>query len=188
MLLDELLPEYQFNERHRILIHAPPERALEAVKQATPGEMPLVRTLFTIRSLPAILARRQGLPTEKTKPLYEQMLTSRFLFLAEGVGREVVGGEISQMWKPLGGSAPTIRDARQFVAFEEPGYAKVAMNFFVEPAEGGTQLTTETRIMTTDAVSRRRFALYWRVIYPGSALIRRSWLRAAKRRAEGAPG
>jgi hypothetical protein len=188
MLLDELLPEYQFNERHRILIHAPPERALEAVKQATPGEMPLVRTLFTVRSLPAILARRQGLPTEKTKPLYEQMPASGFLFLAEGPGREVVGSEIGQMWKPLGGSAPTIRDARQFVAFEEPGYAKVAMNFFVEPADRGTRLTTETRIMTTDAVSRRRFALYWRVIYPGSALIRRSWLRAAKRRAEGAPG
>jgi hypothetical protein len=62
---------------------APPERALEAVKQATPAEMPLVRTLFTVRSLPAILARRQGLPTEKTKPLYEQMLASGFHFLAE---------------------------------------------------------------------------------------------------------
>jgi hypothetical protein len=72
MLLDELLPEYQFNEGHRILIHAPPERALKAVKQATPAEMPLVHTLFTVRSLPAILARRQGLPTEKTKPLYDR--------------------------------------------------------------------------------------------------------------------
>jgi len=121
MLLDELLPEYQFNERHRILIHAPPERALEAVKQATPGEMPLVRTLFTVRSLPAILARRQGLPTDKTKPLYEQMLGSGFIFLAEGADREVVGGEIGQMCKPFGSSAPAIRDARQFVAFEEPG-------------------------------------------------------------------
>ena len=98
----------------------------------------------------------------------------------------MVGGEIGQMWKPLGGSAPTIRDTRQFVAFEEPGYAKVAMNFFVEPADRGTWLTSETRVMTTDAISRRRFALYWRVIYPGSAYIRRSWLRAAKRRAEGA--
>ncbi len=100
----------------------------------------------------------------------------------------VVGGEIGQMWKPLGGSASAIRDVRQFVAFEEPGYAKVAMNFFVEPADRGSRLTTETCVMTTDAISRRRFALYWRVIYPGSALIRRSWLRAAKRRAEGAPG
>ena len=29
-----------------------------------------------------------------------------------------------------------------------------------------------------------RFALYWRVIYPGSALIRRMWLRALRLRAE----
>jgi len=42
MLLDELLAEYQFNEKHRILIHAPPERALEAVKQAMPGEIALL--------------------------------------------------------------------------------------------------------------------------------------------------
>ncbi|HYW41393.1 MAG TPA: hypothetical protein VE959_00970 [Bryobacteraceae bacterium] len=32
------------------------------------------------------------------------------------------------------------------------------------------------------------FAAYWRMIYPGSALIRRMWLRAIKRRAEGGIG
>jgi hypothetical protein len=30
----------------------------------------------------------------------------------------------------------------------------------------------------------RRFALYWRAIYPSSALIRRMWLRAIRERAE----
>ncbi len=45
-------------------------------------------------------------------------------------------------------------------------------------------LTTETRVFATDSRARRRFAVYWRVIYPGSALIRRSWLDAIKRRAE----
>jgi len=34
---------------------------------------------------------------------------------------------------------------------------------------------------------RQRFQLYWRVIYPGSALIRRMWLRAIKQRAEALP-
>ena len=46
MLLDQIMPEYEFNERHERLLSAPAERALEAVKQATPGEMPLVRLLF----------------------------------------------------------------------------------------------------------------------------------------------
>jgi hypothetical protein len=40
----------------------------------------------------------------------------------------------------------------------------------------------------TDRAYRRVFAAYWRVIYPGSALIRRMWLRAVKRRAESPVG
>jgi hypothetical protein len=48
-------------------------------------------------------------------------------------------------------------------------------------------LTTETRVFATDAPTRRKFAAYWRVIYPGSALIRMMWLRAIKQRAEKTP-
>ena len=60
------------------------------------------------------------------------------------------------------------------------------MNFRMEDEGGGwTRLTTETRIYATDASARRRFAAYWRLIYPGSALIRRTWLRAIRERAEG---
>jgi hypothetical protein len=39
-------------------------------------------------------------------------------------------------------------------------------------------------VVATDAASRRRFGFYWRLIQPGSALVRRGWLAAAKRRAE----
>jgi len=66
-----------------------------------------------------------------------------------------------------------------------PRFAKTAMNFLVEEEEGGwCRLATETRVLGTDDGARRRFAVYWRVIYPGSALIRRMWLRAVKERAE----
>jgi len=40
----------------------------------------------------------------------------------------------------------------------------------------------ERRVCANDASSRRKFALYWRVIDPGSAIIRRMWLRAIERR------
>lgn len=185
MLLDELMPEYLLCQIHRILIDTPTERALEAAKRVTLGDMPLVRLLSTIRSLPGILARGGGLPTTVTEPLFAQMMDSGFIFLGEEQGREVVVGAIGQMWQPRGGlSLLSVRDGRGFVAFDEPGYAKAAMNFFVEPRYGGTVLRTETRVLTTDAASRRKFGLYWKVIHPGSAAIRRSWLRAAKRRAE----
>jgi hypothetical protein len=32
--------------------------------------------------------------------------------------------------------------------------------------------------------AHRTFAVYWRIIRPGSGIIRRSWLEAIKRRAE----
>jgi hypothetical protein len=45
-------------------------------------------------------------------------------------------------------------------------------------------ITTETRVAATDDGARRSFKRYWRLIAPGSALIRVVWLRAIRRRAE----
>lgn len=60
------------------------------------------------------------------------------------------------------------------------------MNFFVRTdGRGGSFVSTDTRVYANDDSSRRRFAMYWRVIYPGSSLIRVMWLRAIQRRAEG---
>jgi len=59
------------------------------------------------------------------------------------------------------------------------------MNFVVEPeGEGWSQVTTETRIFAPEASVRRKFGAYWRVIYPGSSLLRIGWLEAIRRRAE----
>jgi hypothetical protein len=69
---------------------------------------------------------------------------------------------------------------------------KIVLAFDLKETDGRTRLTTETRIKATDAAARRRFRLYWLAIGPGSAMTRRSLLRAVKRRAEGpdtaAPG
>jgi len=72
-------------------------------------------------------------------------------------------------WQLLGG-----------LGAREGSRAKVALDF---RAEGG-ELSTETRIWLTDAAARRRFRAYGIVVRPFSGLVRRSWLRAAKRRAE----
>jgi hypothetical protein len=57
------------------------------------------------------------------------------------------------------------------------------MNFRVSPdGPHASIVSTETRVFAGSAPTRRRFAAYWRVIYPGSALIRRMWLRAIERR------
>jgi hypothetical protein len=58
------------------------------------------------------------------------------------------------------------------------------MNFVITP-EGpkASIVSTETRVFATSPEASRRFAAYWRTIYPGSAIIRRMWLRAIRKRA-----
>jgi hypothetical protein len=61
----------------------------------------------------------------------------------------------------------------QFTAFTDPGYAKIAFSIRVEPDRLRPNLViTKTRAATTDACSRRRFAVYCKLIGPCSALIR----------------
>ena len=183
--LDELLPDFDVEETHTRRVGASPAAALAAVRAATPGEMPLVQLLYGLRSAPALLTRRRGLRRERGRPLWEQMLQSGFLSLVDE-DDEIVLGYAGQPWKLSGGARPGVSSVVAWEWFAIPGYVKAAMSFRAEPADGGTLLTTETRVLATDESSRRRFGRYWRVIRPGSGAIRRSWLRAAAHRAEAA--
>jgi hypothetical protein len=118
-LLEDLLPRYDFDEVHTRVV-APPDRVFEAVKAVTLDEMPLVRLLFALRSLPARLAGGRGLPQAKDEPLFAQMVEFGFTGLAEDPRREVVAGVVAQLWK-RGGKAASIADGGEFVAFDRPG-------------------------------------------------------------------
>ena len=176
--IEELLREYEFVERHSVPLAVPAGEALAAVKTVTPGDMWLVRALFALRSLPALVRRGGGLPREKTRPLAEQMIGFGFVPLRDD-GEELALGFVGQPWRITGGSMPKLRSAEEWRAFDRPGYVKAVMNFTAD----GARLATETRIHATDEASRRRFARYWRVIKPFSCVIRLVWLRAAARAA-----
>jgi hypothetical protein len=183
--LAELLPAYDFNEVHVRWVEAPPERVYQAIKDVTAGEMPLVRLLFAIRSLPGKLTGKGQLPAAKHESLYAQMVGFGFTVLDEQPARELVLGIVDQAWKVDGGQTAAIRGRGDFLAFAVPGFIKAAMSFELAEQAGGTHVRTETRVQATDRSTRRKFGRYWRLIRPGSGAIRRSWLRAAKRRAEG---
>jgi len=91
-------------------------------------------------------------------------------------------GAVAQFWRLSPAPAPDIRDGADLIAFNSPGYAKAVMSFEIAPDGAGSRLLTETRVQATDAAARRSFRLYWLVIRAGSGLIRRSILRAVKRR------
>lgn len=181
--LDDFLPEYQFSERHEVQVKAPPARVFSAIKAVTAGEIRFFQTLTWIRS-PRIgrPARETILAAPSDQPILEVATRSGFVLLAEEADRELVIGAV--LGRPRGIRPPPRAD---FLAFSEAGYAKVAMNFRIAPGDGLSTVTTETRVMGTDDAATRGFAAYWRVIYPGSALIRTMWLRAIKERAERPP-
>jgi hypothetical protein len=157
-----VLARWHFRERHWVAT-AEPLRALAAVREVTFAELPLTRTLFRLRGL------RRGDGT-----VWETMLATGFE-LAAGRDDELLLAAVGRPWTPGGG----LRRDVDVASFAEPGYAKMAMSV----AARAGRLETETRVLLTDAGSRRRFGAYWLVVRPFSGLIRREWLRAAVRRA-----
>ena len=67
------------------------------------------------------------------------------------------------------------------IDLESAATARAAWNFFVDPiSPTRSVLRTETRILCSDAASRRRFGFYWKIIRPGSGIIRHAILAAVK--------
>jgi hypothetical protein len=166
VLLDQLVPAWHRAERHRIRFAAAPSAVWAAVEDLTWGEVPAFRALVRIRAL------RWG-SLSNPQRILDTFRTSGFTELARGPG-EVVFGTAA----PAGGQPVTVAGGAAFARFEAPGYVKIAMNFrYTEDT-----LSTETRVVATDARARRRFAAYWFLIRPASGLIRRIWLRAIRRR------
>lgn len=182
--LDALLPRYDFAERHARVIGREPRTVYDAFKALTLGELPVSRLLFGVRSLPARLAGRRGLPSQPGVPLLDQFLDRGFVLLVDVPGEELAAGVIGQMWR-RGGRLVIPRDREAFAAFAEPGFVKAALTFrLIDQADGTTLAQTETRVAATDPTARRGFGRYWLLIRGFSGLIRRDWLRATARRAE----
>ena len=69
-----------------------------------------------------------------------------------------------------------------FAAFNAPGQVKVAWAIRVTPGDGGgSTVAVEVRVGATDPGSWRRFHRYFRLIGPGSRLIRRTLLARIER-------
>jgi hypothetical protein len=177
-LLDSALPRYEFHERHSVRIRASVADVMRAVRSVSADEIQLLRGLMWVRSL----GRSRLVGPRGAQPVIDAMVHSGFLSLAKSE-REVVFGAAGRFWST--GIVP-VATAADYHAFAAAGCVKAATNFLIaDESNGWCRLTTETRIAGIDATARRKFAVYWRLIYPGSALIRRMWLHAVARRAEG---
>ncbi len=175
--LDKTLPEYQFSEFHETEVRASPKAIHRAIWQVTAQEIRLFRAFTWIRS-PRLPGRRQDetiLSPPADQPILKVATSSGFKLLDDEEDEVVVGAAV--IAPP--GLRPT-GDLRKI-----PGLALAVMSFRIEPLGANRcRLTTETRIFATDRKTLHRFRAYWRLVAPGSAILRSTWLVAIRERAE----
>lgn len=179
-LLDTVMPEYQFSERHSARVHADPARVLQAVRQSTFRDMKSLLTLLKFRGAALRHDDSSAFREWQDKPILDSFVASGYVL--GGGAREIVacGGANLAAAAPL-----RARTLQEFAAYREPRAVKIAFGFDVKDAgDGWSSITAETRVVATDVASRGGMARYWRLIVPGSGLLRRQWLDGIKRRAE----
>jgi len=180
-LLDDIMPEYQFSERHSERIHAKPEQVMQAIHQSTFRDMKSLVTLLKIRG--AALRIHDTGDVFQDKRILDTFLASGYLF--GGSEHEIVmcGGANVRAKRRL-----EARTVQEFADDREQGGVKIAYDFKVEDAGGGwSKISAETRVVALDDLTRRGMGRYWRLIVPGSGLLRLQWLEGIKKRAENMP-
>ena len=177
-LIQKYLPFPRHTEVHRIFVKARPGHAWEAIRHFDMSEVPWIRLLFDIRTLPDKL---KGKPKEQDRRLGVDQITDngKGFFVAEEIpGREVVVASVGKFWHlniPFANITP-----EKFKHFDTPGYGKLAWSILVEPYEEGSVITLELRTTATDEASWRKLKRYYSIIGVASQLIRRTMMHHAE--------
>lgn len=184
---DSLLPNAPFGELHSRLIDAPIEDVWESFLELTGNEIRLLKPLFTLRGLPALMTGKRGPMPTGDRAALELFEDEGFVMLRRDEhpvdGRAlVIFGTAGRFWSPAHNPPRTFDSTEDFLQFDEPGNAKTVARFEAWEEDGRTRLETETVVAVTDPASKKKFAAYWTIIRGPSGLLRRSWLAGVDRR------
>ena len=187
LMLDWLLPEFDATIVEHRVVEGDPESIYRAVATLDmveiPNAYPAVRALFAARDVAerivgALLGR--PMPTEEPDGpmrLGELPDQGEWVKLAEEEPHEIAFGVIGRFWG--GETVWRTIDAHEFVAFDEPGFAKIACSVSLRPyGTARTLVSYEARTQALDSDSRAHFLRYWRVVRPGVAIVMRAFLHA----------
>jgi len=180
MDLDDLLSEPDHVTRQCRWIAAPPSAVWDALHEVKLTGLPVTVVLSAVRFLPVLLAGK-GFGHLHDRPFLDVLPVP--LLSSEAPSSVVFGGAL-QAWRLTGGEEPPELDADGLRAWSAPGWVRAGMDFRLTPLGNGTELSSETRVVSTDAATRRRFALYWLFVRPGSTAIRWEVLTAVALKAE----
>ena len=180
MDLDDVLPNAHHVTRQSRWIDAPPEVVWEELHAVRLSGLPVTVVLSAARFLPVLLSGH-GLGQLHDRPFLDALPVP---LLASEEPESVVFGGALQAWRLRGGEEAPQLDAEELRRWTRPGWVKAVMDFRLTPVRGGTELSSETRVLATDPTTRRRFALYWKFVQPGSTAIRWEVLTAVQLKAE----
>ncbi|UJW81674.1 DUF2867 domain-containing protein [Hydrogenophaga sp. SL48] len=173
-LMNHLLPEWQFAERHALqLDDITTAQAYASIVPGLSAEDPWVQRAIAVREMPGRLLRSLGLSRNTLPP--QAFGFHSFTCLGQAPDREVVFGLAGQFWRLDYGLRP-VTDAAAFTHMSDQ--PRLLLNVCVEPVSAqGCRLVTHTRVHCATEAQRRRFAPYWYAIRPVSGLIRQRLLQ-----------
>jgi hypothetical protein len=178
--LDDVLPNSHYATRQSRWIDAPPDVVWDALHEVKLTGLPVTMALGAVRLLPVLLSGK-GLGRLHDRPFLEALPIP---LLSSEEPESVVFGGALQAWRLRGGEEPPSLDAEELQRWIQPGWVKAVMDFRLTPSRGGTELSSETRVLATDPTTRGRFSWYWLFVQPGSTAIRWEVLTAVQVRAE----
>jgi hypothetical protein len=185
MLLDTFMPAFDATRIEHRVIDARPARVYEVAIRTDLAEVVLrshvVSTLFSLRAAgERLLAmvrgpQREGPPEIGSMRLAELPDRGGWMRLGEDTPSEFVFGVVGRFW--AGQTSWADVASHDFVAFREPGYARIAANLSVRSyGDRRTLLSYEARTQATDDAARRAFMRYWNLVSPGAGVVMRSAL------------
>ncbi len=179
LALDDVVPGPEHVTQQARVIDAPASVVWDELHRLRLTALPVTLVLSAVRALPVLMAGKSSGVLHR--PFLDVVPIP---VLASRAPSAVVFGGVLQAHRLTGGTRPPVLDADGVRSWSEPGWVRVAMDFRLTPATGGTRLSSETRVATTDDGTRRRFARYWALVRPGSSAIRWEVLTAVALRAE----
>jgi hypothetical protein len=188
VLIDTYAPNWDAAEFHQIEIAADAESVYRTLWVADLGGSVLIKTLMGLRTLPGVLLHPASIKLAGPRPgrrkiSLQTLIDSGFGKLAEEPDREILLGIAGKFWRPTGNVSPFSEG--NFHGPVPAGLARAVWNFHVQQRESKqTILSTETRVVCSDARSRAKFRAYWFVVGPFSGLIRTLMLKSVKHECE----
>lgn len=148
------LPQFQFHEKHRTVIHTDhPETILPLIANFDVRQDPVIRRLMSLRQIP-----QKFLRNPQSNAIGDFGLHS--FTLLKSSASELCYGLIGQFWRTDFG-LEDVPDASAFQTPAAPGSAKLLLRYRItELVPGQHELCTETFVNCPDRSTRLRMTAY----------------------------